>query len=118
MCIYYAYAYSHAEGFAHLFKKFGGRILNNTKVGQIVTKEKKAKGVLLQNEEIIEGEKVIVNGNLLFSYERLLQEEERPSYKNRKISSYEPSVSVFVMLVTLKERRKNFVNHQVYFPEN
>ncbi|MGG0381777.1 hypothetical protein ABEY69_01980 [Priestia filamentosa] len=107
-----------AEGFAHLFKKLGGRILNNTEGKQIVTKEKKAKGVLLQNEEIIEGEKVIVNGDLLSSCERLLPEEERPSYKNRKISSYEPSVSAFVMMVALKGRRENFVHHQVYFPEN
>jgi phytoene desaturase len=107
-----------AEGFAHFFKKLGGRILNNTEVKQIFTKEKKAKGVLLQNEEIIEGEKVIVNGDLLSSYERLLPEEERPSYKDRKIASYEPSVSAFVMMVALKGRRKNFVHHQVYFSEN
>ncbi|RAS82010.1 hypothetical protein A3863_25875 [Priestia endophytica] len=107
-----------AEGFAHFFKKLGGRILNNTEVKQIFTKEKKAKGVLLQNEEIIEGEKVIVNDDLLSSYERLLPEEERPSYKDRKIASYEPSVSAFVMMVALKGRRKNFVHHQVYFSEN
>jgi phytoene desaturase len=104
-----------AEVFAHVLEKRGAKLYTNTKVTKIEVKKKRATAIQLENGETMDGDIVIVNGDLLSAYPALVEEKHRPRFKNRKAERYEPSISAFVIMAGLKGRSSQFIHHQVYF---
>lgn len=107
-----------AEVFANVLTKLGAKLYKNTKAVKIIVEQKLAKGIQLQNGDTIDGDIVIVNGDLLTAYPALVEEKHRPHFKDAKADRYEPSISAFVIMAGLKGRSSDFIHHQVYFSEN
>ncbi|WP_280768328.1 phytoene desaturase family protein [Salipaludibacillus daqingensis] len=103
-----------AAGFKNAAEKLGVTILCNEEVikGHAVNKQ-------LTSVETLSGERYhadvfVLNGDLLTQYPRLINESDRPSFSNKKVDSYEPSISAFVILAATSERF-DLHHHQVYF---
>jgi len=104
-----------ASRFTALYKKVGGNLLLDKEVTSLIIDHKLARGVVLAGGEKLEADIVILNGDLLTSYSRLLAETDRPHMNNRKIASFEPSISAFVIMAGVNKTFKELVHHQVYF---
>ncbi|MFC3886140.1 phytoene desaturase family protein [Bacillus songklensis] len=106
------------KAFEDTLRTLGASLHLKTKVNKIIVQEKQVRGVELENGEIITGDIVVVNGDLLTAYPELVEEAHRPHFKNKKAKSYEPSISAFVIMAGLKNRNPNLIHHQVYFAED
>lgn len=104
-----------ADGFAAVAEKQGAVLRKNTEVSRILIKDKKAMGVELADGSKLEADLVILNGDLLSAYPKLVSEEHRPSFKNAKISRFEPSISAFVITAALNKRLDGLKHHNVFF---
>lgn len=107
-----------AQGFYRFFQELGGQFLFGKRVKEILVKEKKAVGVITGDGETICAEDVIINGDFITATKQLINEKDRPSYPDRKLDSYEPSISAFVILAGLRTYQDSIHHHQVYFTED
>lgn len=107
-----------AEAFTALARKLGVRLHPQTAVKKILVTHKKATGVELHNGERIDADYVIMNADLLKAYPELVSEDERPSFSNKKVQQFEPSISAFVILAGVKKRFAQLKHHNVFFSEN
>ncbi|UOY92099.1 phytoene desaturase family protein [Ectobacillus sp. JY-23] len=106
-----------AEAFVKIAKKLGITLHTNAEVTSVLTENKQVKGVVV-NGEHIDADVVIMNADLLQAYPALVTEEKRPSFSNKKVASYEPSISAFVILAGLNMRHKDLLHHNVFFSSN
>ncbi|KUP06464.1 phytoene desaturase [Bacillus coahuilensis p1.1.43] len=104
-----------AQSFLKVFKELGGCIKFNTVVKKMMVKDKRVLGVQTDKGEVIYGDEVIINGDFITSTKHLLNESERPSYKDSKLDQYDPSISAFVILAGVREFNPNVHHHHVYF---
>lgn len=107
-----------AEGFVKRAKELGVELYANTEVVRIHVSNKKASAIELADGSIVTCDQLIMNGDLLKVYPDLVNEEDRPSFSDKKRDKLEPSISAFVMLVALNKRLPNLIHHQVYFSSN
>lgn len=107
-----------AGAFTNVLTKLGAHLYANTKAAKIIVEEKRATGVQLENGEMISGDIIIVNGDMLTAYPDLVEERYRPHFKDAKANRYEPSISAFVIMAGLKGRSPNLIHHQVYFSDD
>ncbi|GIP28770.1 phytoene desaturase [Paenibacillus sp. J23TS9] len=108
--------YSIVEGMVKLAKELGVELVTDTEVKHIVVKGGRAAGVET-NSGYYNANTVISNGDVLTVNRTLLDEDDRPSMRNEKISSYEPSLSGFVMLAGVPRQYNRLLHHTVFFPE-
>ena len=104
-----------AKGFHEFFKELGGVSYFGTRVKEILVKDRKARGVILQNDDTLEADDVIVNGDFITATKNLIKEADRPSFPDSKLNSYEPSISAFVILAGVRDYQKSIHHHQVFF---
>ncbi|KZE64878.1 phytoene desaturase [Fictibacillus phosphorivorans] len=107
-----------AECMAQLAEKLGVRLYSSVKVERIYVKNHYAKAIKLSNGDDFEVDAVVMNGDLLEAYPKLVEEPFRPSMRNKKVESYSPSISAFVLLAGLNKRLENSLHHQVYFSKD
>jgi phytoene desaturase len=67
-------------------------------------------------EGFLSADIVIANADALTVYSQLLEERHRPAMNNRKISTYEPSLSGFVILAGVRKQYAQLLHHTVFFP--
>ena len=91
-----------AKGFHEFFKELGGVSYFGTRVKEIRVKDKRARGVILQNDDRLDADDVIVNGDFITATKNLINEADRPSFPDLKLNSYEPSISAFVILAGVR----------------
>lgn len=104
-----------AEGFAAAAQKQGAVLRKNTEVSKIFVEDKKAVGVELADGSRLSADLVILNGDLLSAYPKLVAEADRPSFSDAKISRFEPSISAFVIIAALNKRLDGLKHHNVFF---
>jgi diapolycopene oxygenase len=104
-----------AESMVRLAEKLGVHLHAGVEVTKISVMDAEAKSLILSNGEEVTFDAVVMNGDLLEAYPKLVEERYRPSMKNKKVESYSPSISAFVLLVGLNKRLDNLLHHQVYF---
>ncbi len=96
----------------------GGSILFNRAVKQIIIKNGRINGVLLQNGEIIQNHIVISNIDAFSTFNKLLRKDQTPYYFYSKIKKLQPSLSAVSVLLGLKVDTAYFndfaVNNMVY----
>ncbi|MCA1063026.1 phytoene desaturase family protein [Rossellomorea sp. AcN35-11] len=107
-----------AEGFYQFFKELGGTVHLGEKVKEIVVNGKRAVGVVTGEGERLFAHDVIVNGDFITATKDLIKEKDRPSHPDRKLDSYVPSISAFVILAGLKTFQESVHHHQVYFTKD
>lgn len=104
-----------ARGFAEVAAECGVELHPETAVTRILTERGKATGVELANGEQISADAVILNGDLLSAFPDLVDEAERPSFRNTKRDRFEPSISAFVITAGLDVRLPELKHHNVFF---
>ncbi|RWZ60796.1 phytoene desaturase [Halobacillus fulvus] len=104
-----------AEEFARAARNQGASLHLNAQVTRILTKGKKTTGIELESGERFEADRVILNGDLLQALPDLLSDQERSHLSNRKIDSFDPSISAFVIMAGLDKRLDSLHHHQVFF---
>ncbi|NRF91962.1 phytoene desaturase [Paenibacillus frigoriresistens] len=109
--------YRIVEAFRQLAIELGVTIRTSVRVEKISSSNGCITGVVA-NDGYYAADIVIANGDVLSIYQDLLQESERPSMRNDRITAYEPSLSGFVSLVGSKETYDKLLHHTVFFPEH
>ncbi|TDL34825.1 phytoene desaturase [Jeotgalibacillus sp. S-D1] len=107
-----------AQAFVEVFKKLGGSLHLEQEVSQVIVRDQTAAGVQLASGMEVPADTVIINGDFITATKQLISEELRPSLPNKKLDSYEPSISAFVILAGLKKYQQDIHHHQVFFPED
>ncbi|WP_416149619.1 phytoene desaturase family protein [Salipaludibacillus sp. HK11] len=106
-----------ADGFKRVAEKLGVNIRCNEEVIKGHTKNHKLVSVETANEERYHGDVFVLNGDLLTQYPRLIDEQDRPSFSNKKSTSFEASISAFVVMAATSERF-DLHHHQVFFGDD
>lgn len=107
-----------AEAFAALAQKHGALLQTEAEVEKILVQNGKAAGVELADGQTFEADLVILNGDLLSAYPKLVEEKHRPSFTDAKISRFEPSISAFVITAGLNTHLAGLKHHNIFFSGN
>lgn len=84
------------SGLTELIESQGGRIRCNAQVRQIIVENGAARGVELEDGEIIRSDLVVSNADSAATYKRLLSEQPRKRWTDRKLGRSRYSMSLFV----------------------
>ncbi|MGJ9382457.1 phytoene desaturase family protein [Salipaludibacillus sp. CF4.18] len=106
-----------AKGFVQAAKELGVTLIENEEVIEIHTKESEITGLETNAGEYYEADVFVLNGDLLSQYPRLIRENERPSFSNKKVNKLEPSISAFVILAATS-KRFDLHHHQIMFGDH
>ncbi|HSJ39297.1 MAG TPA: phytoene desaturase family protein [Planococcus sp. (in: firmicutes)] len=107
-----------ADAFAAVARKNGAELHTNSPVGRILIKDQQAVGVELASGEQVLADHVILNGDLLSAFPDLVEEPQRPSFSDKRIAKFEPSISAFVIAAGLNTRLPALKHHNVFFSED
>jgi len=107
-----------AQTFAQVFEKLGGTIKLGEEVNEILIEKQEAKGIVLKNGHKLYSDRLIVNGDFITATKNLIPEDKRPTFPNKKLDLYEPSISAFVLLVGLKNFQPTIHHHHVFYPKD
>ncbi|WP_188016994.1 phytoene desaturase family protein [Paenibacillus antarcticus] len=103
------------EAMARLARELGVSIMTDTEVTQIVVAHGRTTGVET-NKGFYEAPIVVANGDVLSVNRMLIQEQDRPSMRDRRIGKYESSLSGFVTLAGVRQQYSKLLHHTVFFP--
>ena len=104
-----------AQGFAKRASELGVEFRLGHEVTKIEVRDKRAHAVVIDDEEVLRCDGVLLNGELLTQYPRLVDAPHRPSFLAPTRDTVEPSISAFVLLVGLSKRLSGLAHHNVYF---
>ncbi|KHE72248.1 NAD(P)/FAD-dependent oxidoreductase, partial [Halobacillus sp. BBL2006] len=107
-----------ADSFVKAAEKQGAFLSKNTKVTKILTDGKRATGVELDNGDVAEADHIIVNGDLLKAVPELLPDVKRPHLSDKKLQSFDPSISAYVIMAGLDTNLEQLHHHHVLFSNN
>lgn len=107
-----------AEVLVKAAKHIGVELHNHSKVKKIITSNGRANSLQLDSGEEVEADEVVINGDLLKAYPDLVAEQDRPSFSNKKVRGYEPSISGFVILAGLEGEINQLHHHHLFFSTN
>jgi phytoene dehydrogenase-like protein len=105
--------------FANKFKEFGGDMLLNKKVKQIIIENNKAKGVILNDKSQFYAQNIISACDSKETYLKMIEEKKLKETYASKINSLVPSTSVLIVYLGMNKQ----INHDFacgglwYFPE-
>lgn len=95
------------KGMVKLFEDIGGRIHLNSEIDEILVKDRKVKGIRLQDGNIHNADVVVSNADVPFTYKHLIKEEHRKKFTNKKIDRMKYSMSLFVIYFGTNRRYTN-----------
>jgi len=104
-----------AEGFARRAKELGVVFRLGDEVTQIEVVDGQATEIELNHLEYLPVDFVVMNGDLLTQYPRLISETARPDFKNPTPAQVEPSISAYVRCIGLSRRIEGLAHHNVFF---
>ena len=90
-----------------LFEDCGGTIRLNCEVAEILIENGKAKGIRLNNEEMICADEVICNGDVAFSYKNYISPRKLPLQLNAWLSNLQYSNSLVVIYFGTNKKYTN-----------
>ena len=106
-----------AKGFAKRASELGVTFRLGHEVTKIEVLNGKAHAVVIDDEEVVTCDAILLNGELLTQYPRLVERAARPSFPLPTRDTVEPSVSAFVLMIGLS-KRLNLAHHNVYFSDD
>lgn len=111
--------YTMASSMAKLFEELGGKIHLDSKVEELIIKNKKAEGIVV-NGEVIDADYVLVNADFPYAMKNLIKDEKnRGKYTNKKIDKMDYSCSVFLMYLGLNKKVSDETRlHNIVFANN
>jgi phytoene desaturase len=103
-----------SEAMGKVIKEHGGKIHLGTPVKQLIIEKKSAKGVLLENGEIIKADKVILNADFAYAMTHLVPKENRKKYTDKALDKKDYSCSTFMMYLGL-DKKYDIPHHNIFF---
>ena len=104
------------KGYEKLMSEVGIKILKESEVNKIISKNNKISGVQINNENIIEADNVICNADPPAVYEKLLSQNNNNSLLfNWKKNRMEYSMGLFVYYFGTKKVYENVEHHTIKF---
>ena len=104
------------KGFEKLMKEIEIEIIRNTEVKEIITKNNKITGIVVDNEEIIEADNVICNADPPAFYEKMTSKNLKKSmlfdWKQKRMDY---SMGLFVYYFGTKKVYENVEHHTIRF---
>ncbi len=96
--VHYAMGGTHAliEGLCGLIASQGGTVRTSAGVKEILLKDNKVSGVMLENGEQLQAQIVVSNADTGWTYKNLLPARNRKRWTNKKIDRSKHSMSLFV----------------------
>lgn len=107
-----------ATGFAKRAHELGVTFLLGHEATKIEVEDGVARHVVIDGKQALPCDAVVLNGELLTQFPRLVEEQHRPSFTLPTPDTLEPSVSAFVLLVGLNKRIEGLAHHNVYFSDD
>lgn len=104
-----------AKGFMKAAQELGVELLPDHEVTKIDVNDQIAKTLEVNGNLHYEVDEVILNGDLLSAYPKLVSEEHRPRFSNKRANDFEASTSGFVILAALEGRIDGLHHHHVFF---
>ncbi len=103
------------DGFVRCFSDLGGELRLNTTVEEITVDERtgKANGVRLAGGETLTADAVVSNGDVAFTYQRLIAPRWRRKYTDRKIDRMKYSMSLMVIYFGTDRKYEDIAHHEI-----
>lgn len=99
---------------AKIVKQQGGKIKYNTGVKKIITENKKAVGVELENGEKQFADEIICNADFAYAMTELFEPGQLKKYSKQKLDKKDYSASTFMMYLGLK-KKYNLEHNNIVF---
>ena len=103
------------KGYEKLMNEVGIKILKESEVTKIISKNNKISGVQINNKNIIEADNVICNADPPAVYEKLLSQNNNSILFNWKKNRMEYSMGLFVYYFGTKKVYENVEHHTIKF---
>jgi phytoene desaturase len=107
--------YSLARALLDLATELGVEVETNCEVMEVMVARGRATGVRLANGSTVAADRVVVNADALYGLRHLVAPEHRRVFGDRRIDSYEPSCSGFVLLLGVDRDYEQLGHHTIFF---
>lgn len=105
------------EAMAQVIEEYGGKIHTGTGVKQVVVKEKKAVGVLLENGEMVPSDDVIINADFGHAATNLFKQRDLKKYRKENLEKKKLSCSTFMLYLGIN-KPLNLPHHMILFADD
>lgn len=106
-----------SEAMAKIAGEFGAKIHLNSPIKRILSEGGRARGVVLQDGRTIEADAVIMNADFAHGMKTLVEEKDRPSYRDAKLEKMKYSCSTFMLYFGMK-KKYDIPHHNIFFGKN
>lgn len=105
------------EAMGRLFEELGGKLYLNAEVDEILVKNGKTTGILLESGDVYPADVVVSNADVAYTYLQMIDREHRRVNTNHKISSMKYSMSLFVIYfgTNRQYRDSDLKHHNIIF---
>ena len=103
------------QAFVKLFEDIGGTIRLSTPVTEITVDDRtgKASGVRLANGETLSADAVVSNGDVAFTYKKLIAPKYRKKWTDAKVDGLDYSMSLFVIYFGTDKKYEDIAHHEI-----
>lgn len=103
------------DGFARCLTDIGGSLQLGTRVEEIVVDERsgRATGVRLAGGELLRADAVVSNGDVAFTYKRLVPARFRRTWTDAKVDRLDYSMSLFVLYFGTDRKYEDIAHHEI-----
>jgi phytoene desaturase len=105
------------DAMAKVIKEYGGKIHTGTGVKQVLVKEKKAVGVLLENGEVVPSDDVIINADFGHAATNLFRQSDLKKYRKVNLEKKKLSCSTFMLYLGINKPLQ-LPHHTILFAED
>lgn len=110
--------YSIIEDMLTLAADVGVTVRTNAPVREILVKEGKVQGVLLESGDVIQADLVISNADLPYTYKKLVPAAHRKTYSDRKLDRMQYACSGYLLYLGIDKQYPQMRHQSLYFSEN
>ncbi|MGN7311371.1 phytoene desaturase family protein [Alkalicoccobacillus gibsonii] len=94
------------------------RYRTNTRVTQVIESNGVAKGIQIENGDVIYGDIIISNLEVVPAYETLVPDSNQAKQEVKKLQTFEPSVSGLVLLLGMDQTYPQLAHHNFFFSKD
>lgn len=110
--------YQIAAALARVACETGVTICTDTPVKQILIEQRRAAGVMTDNGQALHADVIISNADVTTTVEKLLPENTLSPRRRRRLVTYEPSCSGFMMLLGVAKKHPDLAHHNLFFSDD
>ena len=101
------------KAFEKLMKEEKIKIVKNSEVQRIITKNNTAVGIKIKSKEVF-ADKIIVNSDPAYTYKNLIDSKSNKKWTKKKIENMDYSMGLFVIYFGTKKIYKDIAHHTIW----